>query len=110
LLPCVQSLPPTNPTRRWCGWRLLQLRRRSLLAGGLCPVADLVQQGDHLAWPVDNDVAAIEQMGRRFGGAHSNARVRDLEGAHVVEHRPVVLVIAEADDAAGVLTGQERSQ
>ena len=46
LLPGVQAFPPPNQRVRR-PWRLLlQLRRRLLLAAGLCPLDDLVEEGD----------------------------------------------------------------
>jgi len=46
LLPGVQPFPPPNQTVRRPRRLLLQLSRRLLLAAGLCPLDDLVEEGD----------------------------------------------------------------
>src|SRR3979411_2978635 len=77
------------------------------VATGLCPLDDLVEQGGGLARAVDHDVAVVEQIRRRFGRGDAHTRVRALKRADVLEHRPVVLVVAEADDAAWILAWEQ---
>src|SRR4029077_7618633 len=76
----------------------------------LSPLQNLSQDLGGAGRAGDYEVALVEQAGRRFRRPHADAHVRFLEGADLVEHRAVVLVIAEADDAETVLAWKQRCQ
>ena len=59
---------------------------------------------------VDGEIAAVEQVSGSFGRANSDAHVRHVERAHVLEHGPVVLVVAEANNTSRVVGGEKGAE
>src|SRR4029077_17010012 len=74
------------------------------------PLHDRPQDLDRAGGPLHHEVAPLEEVLGRFGRPYPDSHVRDVERTHVLEERAVVLVIAEADDAARVLAGQKCSE
>src|SRR5439155_7496013 len=74
------------------------------------PLHDLFEHRRRPGGTGHDHVALVEQTKRSFRGPHPDACVRNVEIAYVLEHRAVVLVVAEADHAAGVFARDERGQ
>src|SRR5690242_7258942 len=82
----------------------------SLLGPSLSPLQNLAQDLRGPGRSRDDEIALVEQARRRYRRPDAHAHVRFLQGADVVEHRTVVLVVAEADDAGAVLARKQRCQ